>query len=95
MHPLEYKNNRTSKDAIYRILFAWVLGVLLWLPCVIIIRYHYDKENIDPKDCFFTYDKYFVLVQSFVAYYTPIIVMSFFYVACLYKLHERYGQVSK
>ncbi len=89
VHPLNYKHNRTSKDALYRIVAAWIIGILAWMPCILIIRYHFDEQNIEPLDCFFTYNKWFVLIQSFVVYYTPVCVMSFFYIACLNVLRKR------
>ena len=94
VHPMEYKNNRTTKDALIRITVAWVVGVLAWIPCIVYIRYDLDKENVDLVDCFFTYNKWFVLIQSIVVYYTPIVVMCFFYVACLHMLRLRYKKTA-
>ena len=94
VHPMEYKNNRTTIDAVIRITVAWIVGALAWIPCIIYIRYDLDKENIDPLDCFFTFNKWFVLIQSLVVYYIPIVVMSFFYVACLHMLRLRYKKTA-
>ena len=94
VHPMEYKNNRTTRDALIRITLAWVVGALAWIPCIIYIRYDLDRENVDPLDCFFTFNKWFVLIQSLVVYYIPIIVMSFFYVACLHMLRLRYKKTA-
>ncbi len=94
VHPMEYKNNRTTKDALIRIALAWVVGALAWIPCIVFIRYDLDQDNVDPLDCFFTYNKWFVLGQALVVYYMPIVVMSFFYVACLHVLRLRYKKTA-
>lgn len=94
VHPLQYKNSRTTKDALIRIGVAWVGGALAWIPCIAFIRYDVDQENIDPLDCFFTYNKWFVLIQSLIVYYMPIVVMCFFYVACLHMLRIRYKKTA-
>lgn len=94
VHPMQYKSSRTSKDALVRIAVAWMLGALAWIPCIVLIRYDLDKDNVDPLDCFFTYNKWFVLIQSLAVYYAPIVVMCFFYVACLHVLRMRYKKTA-
>lgn len=87
VHPIDYKNNHTSKVATMRSIGAWILGFLAWLPAIISFR------AISPgpdNDCFFIPEKLYILIQSIVVYYSPIFIMVIFYIGCLMVLRKRY-----
>ncbi len=89
VHPLEYKMKRTANDALIRIIMAWLGSMIVWLPAIIAIRITNADISAD-TDCLFMPDNLYILIQSIVVYYGPIIVMVFFYMMCLHKLHLRY-----
>ena len=87
LHPVRYKQNRTALNVAIRIVAAWILGVLVWMPAIVSFR---AVEPGPLNDCFFIPDRRYILIQSLVVYYGPIIIMVVFYMMCLNALRLRY-----
>ena len=87
VHPLDYKTSRTFKDALKRLIVAWIIGILGWAPAIIAYQFINATEE---GACYFLPDKLYVLFQACVAYYIPIIAMLYFYIRCIHVLRLRY-----
>ena len=87
VHPIEYKQNRTATNALYRAIGAWVVSFIAWLPAIVVFRVLAPGPE---NDCYFIPERLYILIQSIVVYYSPIVIMVIFYVQCLSVLRKRY-----
>ena len=90
VHPLKHKANTGCRRAAILIAGAWVGGILVWAPAVVIFR---EKErNIIPKDdCFFLPPKEYAIPQAVVVYYMTIACMLYLYAKIVLTLRNRYS----
>ncbi len=87
--PLEYKDIATTKNAILQCLASWVGGFAVWVPTIMYIRVT-ERSILDPFDCYFTSTRpNIIMIQAAVAYYSPVVVMSYYYIICVYLLRKR------
>lgn len=90
-HPLVYMAQ--TKQRVFKfIIFAWVLGELLWVPHVVILR-SLDDYPADTY-CALIPPPVFVLCHATVIYYIPTIIVVYLYGCCVFKLCVRSNRIN-
>ena len=88
--PHIYKSSSRARQILTRIAAAWVVGVLAWLPGIIISTM---QQGYVAYDCFFMPHRHYVLAQSLIVYCLPIVLMGYYYAMCLYGLRIQYQKI--
>ena len=73
------------------IALAWLLGMSAWLPSVL---YYRSVLSIIENDCFFIPPRLYVLLQSIVVYYLPLLLIVVIYVICVDRLRKRFRNIA-
>ena len=88
--PIQYKE-KTTKYVVLQNILAWILGVAVWAPAVLIIRI-LDTTSSE-TDCLYFPPPLYTLLQSIFIYFIPIVIMVYFYTRCVHALYVRYSKV--
>ncbi|KAI0237020.1 5-hydroxytryptamine receptor 1B, partial [Lamellibrachia satsuma] len=90
--PIEYRATCTKLSyALKRIALAWVVGAGVWLPAVL---YYRSASPAVDNDCYYIPPPLYVLVQSIVVYYLPLLFIVVIYVACVNRLRKRFRTIA-
>lgn len=89
--PIKYRSPTRWRFVMASITVAWILGLLVWIPPIV---YYRKTGPPTPNDCYFIPpNRTYILVQSILVYYTPILIMLYFYVICLWGLRGRMRKI--
>ena len=80
--PLTYRARRTPEKATIVIVCAWVVSALLWTPWIFAWPYIEGERSVPDDQCYIQFlwtNQYITVVTAVVAFYLPVLIMSYVY----------------
>ncbi|CAH1788769.1 unnamed protein product [Owenia fusiformis] len=80
--PLGYhaEERKNSKQSVKHITAIWAIGILVWLPAILYFRIKSTFDgDIDETDCLFLPSRDYIITQSCIVYFIPVIIMVYYY----------------
>ena len=91
IHPTVYRAGRRSfTTAVIKIICAWTLGILIWVPVVLWVRLRATQREVSATHCLFLPSKTFTCVQTVLVFALPISALVYMYISCLIVLRKRF-----
>ncbi|ELT87830.1 hypothetical protein CAPTEDRAFT_118246 [Capitella teleta] len=92
--PAEYISRDRTKIVSVMTALAWVLGLIAWVPAVVIFRARDFTMRHSDRECLYLPGKLYTVCQSCIIYVTPTVIMLVTYTQCVNALRKHFRKIA-